>query len=100
MKNVCKFVGAFVIGAIAGYILKTPCIAEEKQHIVENPYIEVSKTEASVIIADPTKSPRGKFWLYEDGGYVGIDNHTHDAWTEEFNTKEECFAWLAGKDIE
>lgn len=60
-------------------------------------FIEVSKREASRIIAEPYCSPKGKFWLRDGGGYVGIDNHTHDAQTEDFRTKEECFDWLEGK---
>ena len=26
--------------------------------------------------------------------YVGVDNSTGDAWTEDFRTEEECIAWL------
>ena len=65
--------------------------------LARSPFIEVSKQEALRIIAEPHWSPKGCFWLYENGGYVGIDNRTHEAWTEEFKTIEECFDWLEGK---
>ena len=61
-------------------------------------FIEITKEEAGRIFEDIYHAPKACYWLYEDNGYVGIDNRTHEAWTEEFDTKEECFAWLASKD--
>ena len=36
------------------------------------------------------------FWYYDQDSskYIGIDNTTGEAWTEEFDTKQECFNWL------
>lgn len=61
---------------------------------------KISKEEASRIIANPREAERGLFYLKEDGGYVGIDNTTCDAWTEDFATKEACLDWLHGGDLD
>lgn len=45
-----------------------------------------------------TREPLGKFWTKENGAYVGIDNTEGEAYVEEFNTLEECFKWLNGKE--
>ncbi len=45
-------------------------------------------------------APLGKFYLIEDGKYVGIDNSTGDAWTEDFDTLCECIIWLSGEETE
>lgn len=53
----------------------------------------VTKEEASNII--DTYKPLGKFYRKENNNlYIGIDNSTGEAWTEEFKTKEELFNWL------
>lgn len=57
---------------------------------------EITRQEARAIIE--TRNPSGKFWLKENGKYTGIDNETGDAWTEEFDTEEEFFAWLNGEE--
>lgn len=59
---------------------------------------EVTPKESHVII--DTRYPRGLFYLEEDGVHVGIDNSTGHAWTEGFDTKEECIAWLNGESEE
>lgn len=59
---------------------------------------EITKEEASEIIE--TRIPIGRFYLIENGLYIGIDNETGDAWTEQFKTIEECFRWLYGEDLE
>lgn len=41
-----------------------------------------------------TRQPLGLFWLKDGGWYVGIDNRTGDAWTEEFRTRKKCIWWL------
>lgn len=55
---------------------------------------QVTPEEAENIIN--TRAPLGLFYLIEDGVYVGIDNSTGDAWTEEFATKKDCLTWLRG----
>jgi len=40
-----------------------------------------------------TRGPRGLFVLQEMK-IIGIDNSTGDAWTEEFDTYEDCVRWL------
>ena len=100
MKQICKIIVVSAVGAAFGYVCRAVHEPKVKKINQECEFLEVDKNEASRIIADPENSPRGRFWLYEDGGYVGIDNHTHDAWTEDFSTKAECFGWLAGTEIE
>lgn len=55
---------------------------------------EVNEKEALGIIC--TGNPRGRFWQKDGELYIGIDNTTGDAWTEEFKSKEDCLAWLKG----
>lgn len=57
----------------------------------------ITSEQASEIIN--TGKPIGLFWLkskLEDGSdvWVGIDNSTGNAWTEDFKTKARCFNWL------
>ncbi|HCL4480312.1 TPA: hypothetical protein N2D99_002400 [Clostridium botulinum] len=59
---------------------------------------EITINEASEIIEN--RKPLGAFWLKENKFYIAIDNTTGDAWTEEFNTKEECFQYLYSNDLE
>lgn len=59
---------------------------------------EVSQERACEIIQNAQAAPEELFWLKDGEAYVGIDNTTHDAWTEEFDTKEDCFAWLRGEE--
>ena len=40
------------------------------------------------------RKPAGLFIYRDSGRYVGIDNRTGDAWTEDFRTKLGCLAWL------
>lgn len=61
------------------------------RRLAEKP-TEISKNEAYKIIS--TQVPHGLFFLEENGMYVGIDNKADEIWTEEFETKAECFAWL------
>lgn len=55
----------------------------------------VSQQEASAIIEH--RGPRGLFVLETGVEYIGIDNSTGDAWTEEFPDLTECMIWLAGE---
>ena len=57
---------------------------------------QVTQSEADEIIR--TYEPHGQFYLLDGDTYVGIDNSTGHAWTEEFDTFEECKAWLEGDD--
>lgn len=52
----------------------------------------ITKAEADGIIA--TREPRGLFYLDAGKSFVGIDNSTGHAWTEEFDTLPKCRAWL------
>ena len=56
----------------------------------------ITKAEADDIIA--TREPRGLFYLDAGKSFVGIDNSTGHAWTEEFGTKAECLEWLKGEN--
>lgn len=56
----------------------------------------ITKEEASKIIE--TREPLGLFYLITvDAGktiFVGIDNSTGDAWTEDFKSFTKCKKWL------
>lgn len=39
---------------------------------------------------------KGKFFAKEGNLYVGVDNSTGDAWTEEFTDQQNLFLWLSG----
>lgn len=47
-------------------------------------------------------TPLGKFYFYEkhNDKYIAIDNETGEAWTEEFNYKENAIAYLNNEDVE
>jgi hypothetical protein len=56
--------------------------------------IEKVTPEAMASIID-TRQPRGLF--YRTAGhrlYVGVDNATGDAWTEDFRSRRQCLRWL------
>ena len=55
----------------------------------------ITKEQASEIIE--TRTQTGRFYTKEGDLYIGIDNSTGDAWTEEFKTKASCFKWLDGE---
>ena len=55
---------------------------------------EITPTDARTIIN--TQQPRCLFYTKENGVYVGIDNTTGDAWTEDFKTLDACAKWLHG----
>lgn len=55
---------------------------------------KLTKEQALEVIE--TRTPTGLFYTKEDELYIGIDNSTGDAWTEEFKTKASCFKWLEG----
>ncbi|OHW62930.1 hypothetical protein EUAN_07140 [Andreesenia angusta] len=46
-----------------------------------------------------SRKPLGAFYTIEQSGtYVGIDNTTGDAWTEDFERLEDCLNWLDDKE--
>lgn len=53
---------------------------------------EVTQSEANDIIL--YRKPLGLFYHQSGAFFVGIDNRTGDAWTEDFPDKESCVAWL------
>ena len=53
---------------------------------------KVTPAEADKIIE--TREPIGLFYTISDGRYVGIDNRTGDAWTEDFESLGTCKRWL------
>lgn len=58
---------------------------------------EVMDAEATQIIN--TREPRGLFYQMDGAIVIGIDNSTGDAWTEDFNSLEECLTWLKGGEL-
>ena len=64
--------------------------------VVENDGIQrVCQEYARQIIE--TREPRGYFYTFENGIYTGISNETGDAWTRDFDSREECMKWLRGE---
>jgi hypothetical protein len=62
--------------------------------------IEKVTPEAMASIID-TRQPRGLF--YRRAGrrlYVGVDNATGDAWTEDFTSKRKCLRWLRNPNLD
>lgn len=55
---------------------------------------EISPADAKTII--DTRRPFGLFCCKEASVYVGIDNTTGDAWTEDFKNLDDCMKWLHG----
>ena len=60
------------------------------------PIKKISNEEATKIITE--REPRGLFYTIENSTgvnvYVGIDNRTGDAWTEDFKSLGACKRWL------
>lgn len=59
---------------------------------------EITSEQATAII--DSREPLGKFYLYEGGKVIGIDNERGEAWTEEFENLKECTDWLLGIEPE
>jgi len=48
-----------------------------------------------------TRQPRGLFYRKEGRRhYVGVDNSTGDAWTEDFRSLRQCKRWLLDPSVE
>lgn len=58
---------------------------------------EITSEQASIVI--DTREPLGLYYLLEDGGYIGIDNSTGDACTEEFPNLHQCKKWLINPSL-
>lgn len=60
---------------------------------------QISQETATEIIEK--RKPLGLFYFKDNKTrlYIGIDNSTADAWTEEFQTLEECINWLNGEEV-
>lgn len=66
-----------------------------KEDTDRNSIQEVSNDRLQEIIEDPKKdSNYGSFYSKEGNLYVGVDNTTGDAWTEEFKDKDNLIKWL------
>ena len=63
---------------------------------------EVEKvTEEAMTLIIETRQSRG--WYYRKADrrcYVGVDNSTGDAWTEEFPSRRKCLRWLRDPSID
>lgn len=46
-----------------------------------------------------SRTPFGMFYMRVGRHYVGIDNSTGDAWTEDFRKRNTCLRWLRNKNI-
>ena len=68
-------------------------VAAGPDHLIKR----ISKHMANLIIN--IRAPQGVFFYHDrfSGKYIGIDNSTRDAWTEEFPDPKSCLRWLAGK---
>lgn len=61
------------------------------------PRIElIHKEKALGIITE--RWPLGCFLLADAGMWVGIDNRSGDAWTEQFGSFGRCVLWLRGEE--
>jgi len=58
----------------------------------ENKIIKIDNNKSIEIIEK--REPRGLFYTIENDIYVGIDNLSGDAWTEDFDTLTQCKRWL------
>lgn len=65
-------------------------------YLIKNKIYRVSSELATYII--DTRKPLGSFYCKGNGYFVGIDNLTGDAWTEEFKSMSACVRWLKRKD--
>lgn len=60
---------------------------------------EITQHAASDLFASCDRSggrycPLGLFYLKENAKFIGIDNSSGNAWTEEFSDLAACIAWL------
>lgn len=58
---------------------------------------EITLDQARTIV--DIRKPFGLFYLLDDDIYIGIDNSTGDAWTEEFANLHQCKKWLRNPSL-
>lgn len=89
-------IASFIVAMVLKYTIQ---LIKDVPEAHLNP-IKVSQEKAIKIILNPKAYEKNLFWHYDEnsGKYVGIDNTTGEAWTEDFDTKQECFDWLNGKE--
>jgi hypothetical protein len=58
--------------------------------------LKVSMEDAEHIIR--YREPIGLFYRESNGMFIGIDNSTGDAWTEDFDRLEDCIRWLTEEE--
>ena len=59
---------------------------------------EVTLEVLSNIIAE--RKPIGLFYSKEGEKFIAVDNCNGNAWTEEFETKEDCIDFLLGDNMD
>ena len=72
---------------------------EEKLRRIEmaiKKVLKVSREDAEHIIR--YRKPLGLFYRESNGMFIGIDNSTGDAWTEDFDRLEDCIRWLTEEE--
>jgi hypothetical protein len=57
--------------------------------------LDINKEQASKIIE--YREPEGLFYHKDGDKFIGIDNSSGDAWTEEFGDLDTCLEWLKGE---
>jgi len=76
----------------------------DKKKLTENDAVESeikevdSKTAEDII---EIREQLGQFYYIDtkDNVYVGIDNSDGEAWTEDFDSLEDCIKWLKGEVV-
>jgi len=64
-------------------------------------YIPQKVTQEFMSQIIETREPQGLF--YRKAGrhlYVGVDNGSGDAWTEDFNSLRKCKRWLCNSNLD
>ena len=46
------------------------------------------------------RKPLGLFYSKEGETFIAVDNSNGEAWTEEFETKEDCIDFLLGDNMD
>ena len=64
-----------------------------KKMVSDDWYSVIDSRKAEEII--DTRLPAGRFIHPDNGVFIGIDNLTKDAWTEEFDSEARCLLWLS-----
>ena len=63
-------------------------------YVPQNTQAGLSLTVMETVISGRLPFSRGKTDVYKRQIYTGIDNGTGDAWSEDFDSREECMKWL------